>query len=217
MEMIDIDNAIEMIIAKRALIPDKQAMLVAISGIDGSGKGYLVGKIAAMLLQQHLRIASINIDGWLNLPKKRFSKTNPAEHFYRHAIRFDELFAQLVFPLRDRRSICVEVDYAEETATEYRKHTYNFEEIDVIMLEGIYLLKRQFHSYYDLSIWIECSVDTALERAIARSQEGLPPDATVRAYQTIYFPAQEIHFDRDRPKAAVTAIINNDPRLGCVT
>ncbi|MDG2989944.1 hypothetical protein L3556_03200 [Candidatus Synechococcus calcipolaris G9] len=215
--MIEINDAVEMLIAKRALMPDQQAMLVAISGIDGSGKGYISGKIAAMLLQQHLRIANINIDGWLNLPKKRFSQTNPAEHFYRHALRFDELFAQLVFPLRDRRSICIEANYAEETATEYRKHIYNFEEIDVILLEGIYLLKQEFHSYYDLSLWVECSFETALERAIARSQESLPPDETINAYQTIYFPAQDIHFDRDQPKAAAIAMINNDPRLGCAT
>ncbi len=214
--MINIDDAIKIIIAKRALVPDKQAMLVAISGIDASGKGYLAEKIVGMLLQKHLRVVNINIDGWLNLPKKRFSETNPAEHFYQYAIRFDELFAQLVVPLRDHRSVRVETDYAEETATEYRKHTYSFEEIDVILLEGIFLLKRLFQSYYDLSFWIECSFDTALERAIARSQEGLLPDETVNAYQTIYFPAQEIHFDRDQPKSAVTASINNDPRLGCL-
>jgi uridine kinase len=212
--MIDIYHAIEMIIAKRALIPDRQAMLVAISGIDGSGKGYLTEKLVTILLQRHLRVATINIDGWLNLPTKRFSKTDPARHFYRYAIRFDELFAQLVFPLRDCRSICVESDYVEETATEYRKHTYDFKEIDVIVLEGIFLFKQRFHSYYDLSLWIECGFDTALERAIGRSQEGLPPDATVSAYQTIYFPAQEIHFRHDQPRATVTAIINNDPRLG---
>jgi uridine kinase len=215
--MIDINHAIEMITTKRVLIRDTRAMLVAISGIDGSGKGYFAKKLAKILSERHLRVATINIDGWLNLPTKRFSNTDPAGHFYRHAIRFDELFVQLVFPLLDCRSICVEADYAEETATEYRKHTYDFEKIDVIILEGIFLLKRQFHSYYDLSLWIECGFDTALERAIARSQESLPPDATVSVYQTIYFPAQEIHFHHDQPRATVTAIINNDLRLEYLT
>jgi uridine kinase len=53
-----------------------------------------------------------------------------------------------------------------------------------------------------------------LERALARGQEGLPPEDTIRAYHTIYFPAQEIHFQRDDPKTAATLVINNDPRLG---
>ena len=163
-----------------------------------------------LLVQQNLRIATIGIDGWLNLPAKRFNQTNPAEHFYQNAIRVDELFSQLVFPLRDRRSIHLEANYTEETASEYRKHTYRFEDVDVILLEGIYLLKRPFQSYFDLSFWVECSFETALKRAVARSQEGLSPAETVAAYQTIYFPAQRIHFEQDQPQQAATAIIRND-------
>ena len=161
-----------------------------------------------------LRIALINIDGWLNLPEIRFSRENPAEHFYLHAIRFDEMFDQLVLPLRDRRSVRVEADFVEETATQYRKHLYEFRDIDIIIVEGIYLLKRRFQSHYDLSFWIDCGFETALERAVARAQEGLSPDITRTAYRTIDFPAQEIHLARDEPRAAATEIVENDRRPG---
>ncbi|MEQ8972980.1 MAG: hypothetical protein RIE73_21575 [Coleofasciculus sp. C1-SOL-03] len=61
---------------------------------------------------------------------------------------------------------------------------------------------------------IDCSFETALERAITRSQEGLSPSETIQAYQAIYFPAQKIHFELDRPQRSAIARINNDPRLG---
>jgi uridine kinase len=109
------------------------------------------------------------------------------------------------------------MDFVTETASEYRKQLCAFEAIDVILLEGIYLLKRDIQNYYDLSFWIDCSFETALERAIFRAQEGLPPEETVHAYRSIYFPAQEIHFARDNPQGAATAIINNDSRLGAVS
>jgi uridine kinase len=120
------------------------------------------GRLRGELDGRGLRIALINVDGWLNLPETRFSRENPAEHFYRHAIRFDGMFDQLVLSLRDHRSVRVEADLAEETATRYRRH--------------------------------------------------LSPDLTLTAYR-IYFPAQAIHFARDEPRAAATAVINNDPRL----
>ena len=99
-----IDGVVAKIGEARREIPVARAVLVAVSGIDGSGKGYVTGKIVETLRAKGLRVAEINIDGWLNLPHVRFSKENPAEHFYRHAIRFDALFAQLVVPLRQRRS-----------------------------------------------------------------------------------------------------------------
>ena len=83
------------------------------------------------------------------------------------------MFAQLILPLRDRRFLRIVADFAEETATQYRQHVYEFRDVDVIALEGIYLLKRAFQAHYDLSVWIDCSFDTALERSITRAQEGL--------------------------------------------
>ena len=215
--MTTLQTVVDEILDARSSIPSQRSVLTAITGIDGCGKGYVTARIVDALQTKGVGAVAINIDGWLNLPNRRFDASNPAEHFYLHAIRFEEMFAQLILPLRDHRSLRIVADYAEETATEYRRHVYEFEDVDVIALEGIYLLKRAFHAHYDLSIWIECSFDTALERAISRAQEGLPPEETIRAYRTIYFPAQEIHFQRDNPKAGATLIVNNDARLGPVS
>ena len=130
--------------------------------------------------------------------------------------RSEEMFAQTILPLRDHRSLSVVINYADETATEYQQRIFEFEDVDVIALEGIYLLKRAFQAHYDRSIWIECSFETALERAVSRAQEGLPSRETIRDYRTIYIPAQEIHSQRDNPKGVVTLIVNNDARLGPV-
>lgn len=212
--MSNLEVVVGRILETRRAVPQERSALIAITGIDGCGKGYVTARIVQRLQAAGLRAVAINIDGWLNLPDKRFDPTNPAEHFYLHAIRFDEMFAQLVLPLRDQRSVRCEADHVVETATTYEPVTYEFENVDVVVLEGIYLLKRAFQDLYDLSCWIECSFETALERAISRGQEGLPPEDTVAAYRTIYFPAQEIHFQRDDPRAAATLMANNDPRLG---
>jgi len=184
-------------------------MLVGISGIDASGKGYVTGKLSNELNSLGCKTAVINVDGWLNLPSVRFDPRDLAATFYRNAIRFDEMFESLIFPLRQTRSVDLTADYAEETATAYRKHHYRFEEIDIILLEGIFLFKREFVRHYDLRIWIECPFETALRRAVTRSQEGLDPDETIAAYEKVYFPAQTLHFDKDDPLAA-DIIINND-------
>jgi uridine kinase len=194
-----------------------RSLLVAISGIDAAGKGYFASRLVEALRAQGLNAVTINIDGWLNLPDRRFRSVDAGEHFYHHAIRFEELFQQLVLPLRNTRSVSLLAEFAHETATNYAPHFYSFENVDVIVLEGIFLLKSEFRAHYDVSIWIECGFETALARAIARAQEGLAPQETARAYRQIYFPAQEVHFRRDDPRAAVAHTVINDPLLGPVT
>ena len=210
---LDLEAVAAEILVTRGCVPAAGSTLVAVTGIDGCGKGYVTARIVEGLRARGARSVGLNIDGWLNLPAVRFSETDPAEHFYRNAVRFDQLFAEQVLPLRDHRSVRIEADHAEETATAYCKKRYEIDDVDVVVLEGIYLLKRAFQDYYDLSVWIDCTFATALERAIARGQEGLPAAAAITAYRTIYFPAQEIHLDRDDPQAAATARLNNDPRL----
>jgi len=98
---------------------------------------------------------------------------------------------------------------AEETATTYRIQPYAFENVDVIVLECIFLFKRGYRDHFDLAIWIDCSFDRALERAVRRAQEKLNEADTVRAYETVYFPAQRIHLDQDRPRETADVIIDN--------
>jgi len=188
----------------------RKARLIAVSGIDGSGKGYVAAQLANRLRDKGHPVAVIAADGWLNLPHVRFGEEEPAEHFYSRAFRFDEMFSGLIDPLVHHGSVRLLADFTEETATAYRKHLYSFENVDVVLLEGIFLFKRELQQRYDLRLWIECSFQTALQRALARSQEGLAPSATIAAYERIYFPAERVHFERDAPREAADLVYTNE-------
>jgi uridine kinase len=201
------------ILSRRVYDSPRLALLVGLSGIDGSGKGYVTRQLIPTLTARQLRVAAINVDGWLNLPSVRFDPIRPAENFYENALRLHELFARLVLPLRAKRHAHVTMDWVDETAAASRPYTYDFEDVDIILLEGAYLYKRAYRRHFDLAVWIDCSWETALERSIARSQEGLAPEETVQAYRTIFFPAEEIHLRRDDPRPSADLIVPNDPLL----
>src|SRR4029453_10656171 len=177
-----------------------RALLVGISGIDASGKVFITQKLAEGLRKGGWNVAVISADDWLNLPNVCIKRDNCAEHFYKHAMRFEEMFEGLIIPLKQNRGISLTADCADAKATAFRKERYDFRNIDVVLLEGIFLFKPTYRHHFDLTMWIDCSFEAALQRAIERGQEGLPPDETLRAFETIYFPAQRIHSARDKPR-----------------
>jgi uridine kinase len=211
--MPEIRPVVGRILTNRPSISTNESMLVAVSGIDASGKGYCTKLIVDALREQGLNAVGIGLDPWYNLPGIRFGQDRPGEHFYWHGFRFDELFEQLILPLKRTRTVAINARHVEEHATDYHAFRYEFHQVDVIVLEGIFLFQPAFRSHYDLAVWVECSFETALERAIVRGQEGLPPDETVRAFESIYFPAERFHFEQDDPKASADMILVNDPRL----
>ena len=197
------------IVATRTEKSAALAIVVGISGIDASGKGFITEKIAKRLRESGWRVAKINADDWLNLPEVCLSRRTPAEHFYEHAMRFDEMFDRLIVPLKQNRAVTLVAECADAKGSR-RKHRYEFRKIDIILLEGIFLFRPAYRNCFDLTVWVDCSFATALKRAITRCQEGLPPAETIRAFTTIYFPAQRIHFARDNPQGAADFIIRNE-------
>lgn len=206
----DIHQAVNQIEQTRSRISDERSLLVAISGIDGSGKGVISNEILKVLKTRNLNIALIGLDAWHHPQNIRFNRDNPAQHFYDNAFRWQELFNSLILPLKQNQSIDLQAKSLDLKTDRFYDSTYDFKDIDIILFEGIFIFKKPWMDEYDLKIWVDCNFDTALNRALSRGQEGLGKEETIRDYQTIYFPAQRIHFERDNPTASASLIIHND-------
>src|SRR5205809_8131106 len=100
------------IVAKRAERAAEQAVLVGISGIDAGGKGFITEKIAQRLQEVGWRVATINADDWLNMPEVCLSRHKPAEHFYHHAMRFDDMFVRLLVRAKQNHAVRLLADCA---------------------------------------------------------------------------------------------------------
>jgi len=184
-------------------------LIVAVSGIDASGKSTLSRRAVEALTARGLTAVVISVDDWHNPPEKRFSANNSAEHFYHNAFRFPELFQILIHPLRRLRELQVTIGLTRRPPNGAFRKTYDFRGVDVVIVEGIFLLKREFRGNYDLTFWVDCSFQTALARALQRNQEGLSGGEIVRDYQTIYFAAQKLHFAKDAPRENADFVIEN--------
>jgi uridine kinase len=197
-------------VAARARLAKRRAPLVAVIGIDGSGKSTLAPVLAAALRQRDLHAAVITVDPWHTPAAMRFNAADPAPHFYRYAFRWEELFERLIDPLRRHRSLSLSLPLLRLADDAWYEHVYEFRDADVVILEGIFILRRALRPRYDVAVWIDCSFETALRRALARDQEGLDEAALRHDYATIYFPAQRLHLHRDQPQAGADVVVNND-------
>ena len=184
-------------------------LIVGLSGIDGSGKGYLSKLMAEELNLQGLKTTIIGIDSWLQPPSKRFSMTNQAKHFYENGFRFKEMKDMLFAPLKQNGKVHFTAKHSSPTNGEdLIDYEYSIANFDIIIFEGIFLFNGMFD--FDYKIWIDCSKETALKRALIRNQEGLSETGLRRDYRNIYFAAQDIHFEKDFPEKQADYILNND-------
>jgi uridine kinase len=189
---------------------------VAISGIDASGKGYVAKRLETELTAKGLKVANINIDPWQNPIPIRLKKENAAENFYQNVFRWDDVFEQLIIPLRRTRSVHLATQLIFSHADEYFDFTFDFGSIDILLVDAIFLFQQRFLKHYDFNVWIDCSFETGLKRAIKRNVERLSKEKLLDDYQTYYYPAQRYHFQKDNPRQLSNVIYCNDKLLGTV-
>ena len=183
---------------------------VGISGIDASGKGFLTGLVQQELNNLGYKVANINIDPWQNPLRVRLQKENAAENLYENIFQWDRFFNQLIFPLQLHKSIYLETNGIKSDADIYYPLLYDYSDLDILLIEGILLFKKKYIGYYNYKIWVDCSFDTGLQRAISRNVENLPKERLISDYETFYYAAQRLHFEKDDPQKAADIIFNND-------
>jgi uridine kinase len=137
-------------------------------------------------------------------------KEKPAENFYKNVFRWDDFFQHLILPLQKQKSIHLETMLIRTDADEYYPFTYRFTHIDILLIEGICLFQKGLLAYYHQKVWIDCSFETGLKRAIGRNAEKLDEEKLIHDYNTWYYPAQRFHFEKDRPRQQADIIFDND-------
>lgn len=174
-----------------------KAQVVAISGIEGSGKRALTEKIAAALRLDGLNVAVIHTDDWEASKSIRFNVMNSPEEYYLNAYRFDEMFEELILPLKLFGSIKTSVNL--DDAESPRKVDYNFENIDIILIEGVYLLQEAYLDLYDYSCWVKSNFDTAFKRLHEQVNIEESQEALVNLFELLIKPAGQYHLYADDP------------------
>ncbi|NEQ36213.1 MAG: uridine kinase [Okeania sp. SIO3I5] len=170
----------------------------------------MANEVFNLLQAKSLKVALVSLDAWHNSQDIRFNEINSAQHFYENAFRWEELFNSLIIPLKSQKSIRLEAELIDIKTDNFYSYIYDFQNIDIIIIEGIFLFKEPFIKEYDFKLWLNCSFETTLKRALSRRQEGLTKEQTIYDYQTTYFPAQTIHFKQDNPQKVASLVIDND-------
>ena len=185
---------------------------VTISGIDASGKGYITKLLQDGLEARGYKIANINIDPWQNPLPVRLQKENAAENFYDNVFRWEDFFNQLITPLQKTKRIYLETKLIRSDADEYYPFLYDHRSLDILLLEGILLFQKKYLGYYDYKIWVDCSFETGIKRAIDRNIENLDEEQLISDYNRYYYPAQQLHFLKDEPQKIADLIFSNDEK-----
>jgi len=189
-----------------------KAKIVAISGIEGGGKRALAESVADKLRTAGLSVAIVHSDDWEACDSIRFNVMNSPQEYYLNAYRLDDMVEELILPLKLFGS--VKTSATLENVMEPRTIYYDLEKIDIILIEGVYLLQSAYLELYDYSIWVKSDFDAAFKRLSSQMNIEQSQEALVNLFEGLIKPAAQYHIYTDDPQGNAKSVYieeeNND-------
>ncbi len=188
---------------------------VAIDGPDVAGKSTLAQELTAPLQARGLPVIRASIDGFHNPARIRHKRGfTSAEGYYHDSFNCQALIESLLAPLGpsgSRRYLPAIFDY--RTDSELRILIRVAQENNVLLFDGVFLLRSELMQYWDMTIFVEANFETILTRAEQRDGGLFGSVEEVRKrYEQRYIPGQELYYAECRPKERAEIVIdNNDP------
>lgn len=163
--------------------PTEQPFLLGISGFGGSGKSTLAKNLAEVLL--HAQIVAMD-DFWLHSNDVRSSDWPAFDR--------ERLEAQVLKPAQAGQAVRYQrYDWKAQALGEWIEVPSS----DFLIVEGISALHPNLLPYYDFKIWVDCPLETAKERGLARGY-GWGIDET-KVWLERWMPNDADYFVKYRP------------------
>lgn len=192
---------------------------VAVDGTDAAGKSTLADELASALRDLGRPVIQSTVDGFHNPRSIRYRRgPNSPEGYFHDSFDYLAVTSCLLFPLGsrgDRRYRTAVFDYRTDQVVE--APVLMAPDDAILVFDGIFLQRPELARYWDLSIYIDVAVESALERAenryIARNGHKDPSDAIQdlrERYMIRYNPAQREYRSSCRPDDVADLLIDNN-------
>ena len=179
------------------IVTEKGIGVVGIDGLGGAGKSTVSESICAGLEETGVHTVLLHIDDFIHTRAVRYDSSRPDwECYYNLQWRYD-YFRECVAKLRKGGETEIEL-YDKDNDTYYTQK-YTAEGRTAVIVEGIFLQRKELEGIFDYMIYMDIPEDVRLQRVLLRDTYiGNEKEITAK-YENRYFPAERHYFSEYRP------------------
>lgn len=173
-------------------IGQNERFVLGIDGLSRAGKTTFVKKLASMLESKKIQNMIIHIDDHIVERKSRYNTGQDEwqEYYY---LQWDiESLKEILFE-KLSYSNELELPFYDHALDRHEYKELNIADKKVIIVEGIFLLRKEWNSYFDFTVFLDCP------REVRFSRESLKTQLNIEKFNKRYWKAEDFYLEKVRP------------------
>lgn len=166
--------------------------VIGIDGLGGAGKSTIVNSLKVQLQKEKYYTYVLHIDDFIHPKHIRYDESKEEwDCYYNIQWRYDYLVKEILSPVKRGDEIYKLIELYDKENDGYIKQQVLIEHGTVLLLEGIFLQRKEIRRYLDFIIYLDVPQEVRLSRVIKRDGYiGGLKDIKCK-YERRYFPAEE--------------------------
>lgn len=142
----------------------------------------------------------LHIDDFIHLRHVRYKKDIEEWYcYYNIQWRYDYLIKEILKPVNDGTEINKKIELYDKEKDTYFLEQTKIPQGSVLLLEGVFLQRRELKKYLDYIIFLEVNTDLRLDRVITRDKYIGNEEDIKSKYERRYFPAEDKYIEEYSP------------------
>ncbi|WP_188386108.1 kinase [Ornithinibacillus halotolerans] len=173
--------------------------IVGIDGLGGAGKTTIIKKLSEELEDKGYHVITIHIDDHIVESSKRYNTGNEEWYEY-YYLQWDINLLQLELfqALYDGKKL-INLPYYNKSTDTVSIKQINITPTSIIIIEGIFIQRQEWRTYFDFVIFIDCPYKVRTERVLNRDLYIGDYQSRLNKYQRRYWIAEEHYMKTENP------------------
>ncbi|TCU74164.1 uridine kinase [Tissierella praeacuta] len=187
-----------------------KTMIVGIDGLGGAGKSAITELLKTQLQDSNYYPVVLHIDDFIYPRYIRYDEFKEEWYcYYNIQWRYDYLIKEILLPVREGIEIDKQVELYEKENDLYILEQIKIPQGSILLIEGIFLQRKEIKEYFDYMVYIELPKDIRLSRVINRDTYiGDDKDIKLK-YERRYFPAEDKYIEEYCPAENADFVLEN--------
>lgn len=174
--------------------------VIGIDGLGGAGKSTEVRSLKKRLQNENYSCTVIHIDDFIHPRHVRYDESKEEwDCYYNIQWRYDYLVEEVLEPIKRGEGIDKFIEIYNKERDFYDLQRMCIPQGTVVILEGIFIQRKEIKNYLDYIIYINVSQETRLKRVLERDGYIGDSNDIKGKYERRYFPAEEKYTEEYDP------------------